>query len=383
MALFNSPAAFFFRGNFAVLLFFTLSGYVLTLGCIRNSSDTNYVRAAASKRYIRLGLPIAAAVGVSFILLKTGIYHFNSTRPDLPILFTFPGMEPGNWEFLRAAVYESMLRANRSPNYVTWSISIEFYGSIAIFLSYAVLGNRRTMHTVVSALLFLVLITQRTGLAYYSFFFAGATIATLFATIHERISMQWPGKFVAAVSLLGLGCYLGGYHDKSASYEWLLPTTYALKSWFKDLDPSLFYPGIGSILVIIAPLWSHGQKQLSAIFANQPFAWMGKMSFSAYLLHPFAIATVGTVVYTMLGNSITSMLLCAVLVTAATYCAAYFFERYVDRRSVALSDRFGRWLFPRRLKGFSETHDQATSPGQFPSAQADLKSERRGSLESR
>ena len=49
-----------------MLLFFILSGYVLTLGCVKKSfGNPDYLPIAASKRYLRLGLPTAASVLIS------------------------------------------------------------------------------------------------------------------------------------------------------------------------------------------------------------------------------------------------------------------------------------------------------------------------------
>ena len=62
---------FLWDGQMAVLLFFVLSGFVLSLTYWRNGSPS-VLGSATVRRYPRLMLPVAASVLLAYVLLLTG-----------------------------------------------------------------------------------------------------------------------------------------------------------------------------------------------------------------------------------------------------------------------------------------------------------------------
>ena len=71
--LFHSPASFFYKGNFAVAIFYVISGMVLSRSYFRDFS-VERLRVSASKRYIRLGVPVFATVMLSYLLIRLDLY---------------------------------------------------------------------------------------------------------------------------------------------------------------------------------------------------------------------------------------------------------------------------------------------------------------------
>ena len=62
----------FYSGHVAVLIFFVLSGYVLALPFYQGQPEKLAPRLAG--RFVRLDLPVAAAVGLSWVVARPGFY---------------------------------------------------------------------------------------------------------------------------------------------------------------------------------------------------------------------------------------------------------------------------------------------------------------------
>ncbi|HCO2569985.1 TPA: acyltransferase, partial [Escherichia coli] len=131
--LFNSPFTFFYKGGSAVSLFFVLSGLVLSLSCQKNNNEIRYIQASALKRYIRLGVPVAASVIICYFIMLLGFFpDKDSPAASMPLMtaFSFDGnIVSAIWD----ASFGAMLFGNIKYNYVLWTISIEFFGSILVY----------------------------------------------------------------------------------------------------------------------------------------------------------------------------------------------------------------------------------------------------------
>lgn len=340
LSLFHSPFTFFYRGQFAVLLFFILSGYVLTLGCVKKSfTNPDYIPIAASKRYLRLGIPTAASVLICYLFVVLGLVPVITDGPT-PRLMDSPAAAPALSSAMASAVYKSMLFGDQTFNYVLWTIKIEFYGSLLIFAVFALLGRNRGLHMAVCAGLFVYLQSRGIYTNMYSYFFLGALLARVDFESLKRFAPAW---LVAA--LLIPACYLAGYHADSAAYRWLLPLADALGNLAPQANTQVIMVGLGAAGVIIAVLLASSDGVLSAGLRARPILLMGKLSFSVYLLHPIILSSLGKYIYMEMGKTLVSVSLCMVAVTTTTYVLSHFFFRYVDIPSLKLADAFGRALF--------------------------------------
>ncbi|TEA77145.1 acyltransferase family protein [Allopusillimonas ginsengisoli] len=339
--IFNSPFTFFYRGGAAVLLFFLLSGYVLCAACIKKAPhDNRYVSIAASKRYLRLGLPVAAAVFIGYLGIVFNL--FPAAPAGINAFLDFPDPSLGFVQMLKSALYGSMLFGDGSFDYVLWTISIEFYGSLLVFALYALIGRNRRFSIAFCAALASFLLFLPRNLSTYSLFFWGAALAHVdFGAVKTRL-----GRRAAVVSLpvLALGCYLVGFFESSASYQWLQPVTAAIHVFATHANPSILYPALGSLCILIAILIGTGQHKPSRGTGAALLEWIGKLSFSVYLLHPFVLATAGKYIFLEMGKNTHSLLLCLAAVFSGTYFFSYFFYKHVDKPSMKIANRFGKQL---------------------------------------
>src|SRR5690606_21935410 len=155
----------------------------------------------------------------------------------------------------------SMLFGDGSFDYVLWTISIEFYGSLLVFALYALIGKFRRFSIAFCAALASCLLFLPRSLSIYSLFFLGAALAHVdFVAIKTLL-----GRRAGLVSLpmLALGCYLFGFFESSASYQWLQPVTATIHGFATHANPSNLYPALGSLCILIAVLIGTGQHKPS------------------------------------------------------------------------------------------------------------------------
>ncbi|MCQ9617041.1 acyltransferase [Paenalcaligenes niemegkensis] len=345
LSIFNSPFTFFYRGGSAVLLFFLLSGYVLCSACIKKAPlDDTYVYVAASKRYLRLGLPVGAAVCIGYLGIIFNV--FPSAPEGVSAFLDFPDTSLGFTQMLKSALYKSMLFGDGNFNYVLWTISIELYGSFLIFGLYALLGEYRNSLITICIGLGCYLLSLPKSFSIYSLFFFGAALAHInFSSVRKL--PRWHLALLS-ISLLVLGCYLIGFYETSSSYRWLGALTDLLHTFAQDADPSIIYPAIGSLCILIAVLTGGiGRHSPQPGAGTKLLAWLGKLSFSVYLLHPFILAIAGNYIFLEMGKNLYSLLISLVAVFSGTYFFAYFFHKHIDKPSMKIADRFGKRLFLR------------------------------------
>ncbi|MEI6101908.1 MAG: acyltransferase, partial [Eubacteriales bacterium] len=126
----RSPLYILYSGNFAVCIFFVLSGFVLSYKYFKKE-NTQIVIATAFKRYFRLVIPVAFSVMI--VYLCTLIQPNNPYGPQHSSFF--------------GALYEgffgSFFRHQAEYNSQLWTMSYEFYGSFLVFGFCLIFGNRK------------------------------------------------------------------------------------------------------------------------------------------------------------------------------------------------------------------------------------------------
>lgn len=107
----KSPLNLFYNGNFAVCIFFILSGYVLSNKYF-STMDNEVLVASAVKRYFRLLVPVFVTVLLVFFLMKISFF-FNNKAGALSFsdwwLGSFWNFEPTLLHTLQNAVFDVFL----------------------------------------------------------------------------------------------------------------------------------------------------------------------------------------------------------------------------------------------------------------------------------
>ncbi|WP_213844767.1 acyltransferase, partial [Escherichia coli] len=355
--LFNSPFTFFYKGGSAVSLFFVLSGLVLSLSCQKNNNEIRYIQASALKRYIRLGVPVAASVIICYFIMLLGFFpDKDSPAASMPLMtaFSFDGnIVSAIWD----ASFGAMLFGNIKYNYVLWTISIEFFGSILVYGFISLFGENKTILRWLSFISFVCMfLSGSINIIYYGLFLSGVFLSTF--EISEN-----NGRLRKLVSLLMLfiGLYLVGYAPASTAYKDLVEFYLYLQF---QCDILIQWPeftiSLGSFL-IIASVFVNG-RCLRGMSKNVVL-FIGRLSFSIYLLHPFVISIVGFWVYKNIASPSVGAFVTFILTSMITILISMPFYSYVDRKSIILASKF-----PEKLKLFAINYKRMVVGGRLDKA---------------
>ncbi|EST12766.1 acyltransferase family protein [Sporolactobacillus laevolacticus] len=291
----KTPLHSLFGGNEAVILFFVLSGFVLSLLYLKKSP--NYIEYIV-RRICRIYLPYIFSIVLSLFLLES----FNWTaKPNLSEWFN------QMWHYVpsvkRAFSYVIMLGIDtQNVNTVTWSLVHEMRISFVFPLIMLLVKKYNWKKSLVIGLAIslsgwqiidkfsnlttgnLLFTMQNIALTFYyvSFFIMGAILAkyrTSLALIYYKMNIfvKWLVVIFAVIFY---------------NLEWMLPKIGYLKYYSSFLVESLAKSVIDfSITVAVCTLiiFALNSKRLRAILKIKPLLFLGKISYSLYLIHPIVL----------------------------------------------------------------------------------------------
>ncbi|WP_274648835.1 acyltransferase family protein [Paenibacillus humicola] len=334
-AMAESPLGLLFQGHFAVCLFFVLSGYVLSFKYL-SSGNPEWLKSGAARRYVRLAVPMAFSVLVSWVLL-----HFHLFANAKVGQSTGSEWFAGFWRFdanaaqaVFTALYGVFFQADASYNVVLWTMHFELYGSFLVYAVLALLAGSKRRWIWYAVLLILLRDT------YYLAFLSGLILCDL------HISLKRAGFGVpkwAFLPILLCGLYLGSfsYYSFDNRAFWLLLHLGVPDGLESERQ---LYNIIGAFCVLAAILVSPALKRsLSA----KMFGFLGDVSFSLYLLHMLFLGTVSCWIFTRLHAILpygVSFLLTFGLSIAPLLFLSYGMFRLIDRNAVKLSSYLYRKL---------------------------------------
>ena len=148
-------------------------------------------------------------------------------------------------------------------------------------------------------------------------------------------------NYTASICVLILGCYLAGAHNDSASYKYL-----AVVLGAKTYEISNFTSGI---LIVYSVIFG---ANINALLSKRLFVFMGKVSFSVYLIHLLLISTIGAYIFNMLLEYYTydiSAITSIISLVFVIYVVSVPFYAMIDRTGMKISNIIPRVL----LNGFN------------------------------
>ncbi|MCI0158190.1 acyltransferase [Leifsonia shinshuensis] len=315
-----SPLKLLTAGPEAVIVFFVLSGFVLTLPLL-NGRPFDWM-SYYPRRLVRIGLPVVCS-----ILLAAALALLVTQNPE---------HARSSW-VAATSVYPVWIErfvANLDPmagdfalNNPLWSIYWEmaFSMMLPLFVGAAVL-LRRWWPLLLALAVFAVFLgkdSRADGFHYLPAFFVGALAAVglpRLRAVGTRISSWRVGWLVWLVALAASALLL-------------------ISTWFVPAG----HPMTSTTLVGLQPLAALGLivcclewRPLGALLSLQPFQWAGRISFSLYLVHVPIIVALS---YLLRGASLPVV---AGLAIVSALGVAVLFYWLVERRSHGLSRWFGK-----------------------------------------
>lgn len=318
----HSPFAFWYSGTAAVFLFFVLSGFVLSYAILRKPEQAKTkIKSMLIKRYPRLAIPALGSCLVAwaaFQLFQIDSAHVNGW---------FQQYVTQNIT-LKHAIYEgtigSFFFAESETNWVLWTMHIELIGSLVLFvLLYMYQLNRVVFFIASIAFPLLAWYWKGEG------FFLGI-LSFVIGIYYYLYGKQL--NFLPAMLMFLFGLYLAGAHNTSQSYQWIY-------AWMgeRTYDYCNFFSGV---LIVYSILMS---KQLSNMFDQKILIWLGKLSFSIYLLHLIVLYVIGLPVFNYLlqvGLGYTaSAVVASIVFIGFTLLFSEFYSRWVDQFAIKVSNK--------------------------------------------
>ena len=337
--LMTSPiASLFYNGHFAVLIFFALSGYVVTLPYKENSKGgVDILKRRLWARYFRLNIPIAVAVFTSYLVYKLGLYWNVEASEISGSLKWLKNYYPNNLTAISAVKEAGLSSIIGSSNFIPplWTIKIEFIGSLYILAFYICKPKKTTALPMLLLLAFVYLLHGRESI-YYHTMFLGSIIPAL--------KNKW--KWLLFVT----GIYLGAFQFNSIYYDFMPAVD------FMGWEKKTFYNAIGALLLCTAIVNGFQSK----FFARKPIQFLGKIAYSLYLLHFIILCSISSFVFVSVPNSKINLLINLTVYICLCLLSARFFSVYVVTPSIRLSHKLSSVMFGDLNRGYARTQTLAT-----------------------
>jgi peptidoglycan/LPS O-acetylase OafA/YrhL len=312
-----TPIHILWAGTEAVFLFFILSGIVLTLPVV-SRHRFNWM-SYYPKRVIRLYAPVVFAIGLGYLLILI------SPRYDNSLLGGWMNARPDEYPLKSVAKDLSLVTGTSSRISPLWSLQWEVLFSLLLplFVLFCV-GGRRFIWFKVGALMTLIVlgdVFQNQWAFFLPMFGIGALAAAnwsyvaVFGATLARAASALPILVVVGIlltcfrwELLGLGVP----ENIASKFEWVAVLGVAM-------------------LVFAAAFWA----PLKGFLTTKVILWLGKISFSLYLVHePIIIA----VRFALVELSPWAALALSV---PLSFLVAILFSRLIEQPSHALAKKVG------------------------------------------
>ena len=312
----QTPLKLLFAGTESVLVFFVLSGLVITLPGMRKGFSW---RRYYPTRILRLYLPTFGALLLAAALILL-VPRDRSLMPDGSWMQNAQATSVSLWSLLGEA---SLTRRSYQIDNVLWSLRWEvIFSLLAPIFVWAAIRMRRHAIVCISlcvAASVLGRVFDVAALVYLPVFLAGAILATRLGDLERRSSArrQWP--------LALLGCLAGALLIAS----WLSRPLHA-----PAIVQNIFWglAAAGAVLVAVLAVRWQGFRSL---LETGPAQWLGRISFTLFLVH---VPIIATVTYLFGSNR---WWLVALVSVPLSIGAAVLFQRWIEAPSHRLARATG------------------------------------------
>ncbi|MCY6437517.1 acyltransferase, partial [Escherichia coli] len=314
-------------GSAGVYVFFVLSGFVLS-SSFSKRFDSILFFAFLLKRYIRLMVPvffsclIGWAVYSHIDINRTGISEWASNL--------------GTFDYsLHGAIFTGLIGAFggdgvKTYNWVLWTMKIELIGSYILALLFISKKTNSALFPAIVFLIFLSLGYYNDGDALYyglACFMSGSVIYKTNIKLSKKSS----------VAILILGLYFAGYKVQSYAYSSIFSD---INNYLTEYTLFLF----SGIFIVLFALKSNG---VNNILSTKPAIFLGKISFSLYLLQMVLIYAVAIPSFNYLSlriDELAASLISIIICVAISLPVSWGFYRLFDKPAVLLSGRISKVL---------------------------------------
>ncbi|MES2560872.1 MAG: acyltransferase [Bacteroidota bacterium] len=320
----QTPFNLLYNGNFAVCVFFVISGYVLSASFFA-SHQQETIYSSAYRRYFRLMIPVLATSFFYYLFITQDWFVSKYIPPvsDSPWMQKMWNVEPAPWHFIKSTLYDLVVHPEIEPLYnpALWSIGIELKGSYLVYIFLLCMGNHRFRWM---GYVGLILLTLKT---YYVLFISGIVLSDVFH--RKKLYRLSTGQLLI---LLVIVCYVGSYKYTDTTNLW-----HALDGLRGIVKPQ----AIGAVCLFYICL----QSGLAArIMTTQAVNFLGKISYSLYLIHLLVIGSLSGIVFKLFVEQLAWSYVMAsgatfVITLGVSFILAKVCTQWIDDKGVAFTKR--------------------------------------------
>jgi len=319
--LYDLPFGFIYSGTFAVYVFFVLSGYILSL---ISESYTSNLFVLSVKRYLRLGIPVFISVLIAYVFFilftvdKSNVSSWISNYGNFD--YSFIGA-------INSGIIGSLFAGDSNYNFVLWTMQIEFFGSILIYIIYI---QKKINFRNIMVLMFVSVVSLYLVQVISSKLMLGLLSILVGSILYEKGKELRTGL---SIILFVAALYLAGVHNNSLSYSFI---SSFLGSYTYEICN--FFAGI---IIVYTILFS---KLLSDIFSTKLCVFLGKVSFSIYLIHLPILSVFSIYCFNLLyiNNSLSyflSSIITFILSMGIIFSLALYYYKFIDLFSLRASKK--------------------------------------------
>ncbi|MBF0190295.1 MAG: acyltransferase [Magnetococcales bacterium] len=300
--LYKTPFDFLINGSYSVRIFFIISGFSLSYYYFVNHSREKLME-MAFLRIFRLGVPMVCSAVIIDGCLRMGWYHTRIIEPDF-------------WSAVVGTVTEYLLGIKQgysSYNSVFWTMTYEYYASMAIFFMLMLAGNLSFRKR---ALIYLVLGGVLRDSIYLGFLF-GVLLCDLTVSfeIQEKLKRKISCQAFCRIEFVVFLLYLSIFTVLKQ-----FPRFWSILAYL--IGENLLEYIMLSFLVVMATL----NGKYSRFLSNALSGMLGKLSLSLYFVHLPVIYTFSMWLHGSIAPWFEDPIMAAMITIGVTIPVAFFFS---------------------------------------------------------
>lgn len=290
-SLFGTPLFALVNGSLSVVIFFVLSGFVLSIRPLQQKSYRE-VLYMALRRWPRLALPVLTVNLFAAALFVSGCFDNQQAAVItgstwLSSFYNPTGAHPNFGSAALEGVYGTFLLGNAFYNPSLWTMYFEFVGSMMVFGISLILINTTDGRG------WFVLIVLWTLATWFNPYFGCFVVGVGLANFSRSITSGKISKAVAAGTIVG-AVFLAGFHEPlnaTSNYGW-----YNFLRPLASFDPVLVRVLLHTIVAAVAIAMALRVSR-SSVLHSRAAGYLGRTSFALYLVHIPVISSLGCFAY--------------------------------------------------------------------------------------
>lgn len=326
-----SPLSIFYNGHFAVMIFFVLSGYLLSYKYFL-TKRTDVVVSGMVRRYFRLTIPIFFATLLAYGCAVTHLFfnYETSLVTHSQWLSSFYRFTPDFTGMVRFAFFDVYFNYDRNFSYNAplWVMQFILIGSFVIYALQFLFRYIKKRYVVYLVALVLFYKT------YYPAFILGMMLCDATHMQHHYPSLS-ENKIVLCILFL-VGIYLGSYKLHNFWMYGFLDENFVAR--YYGGYKAIAYNIIGAVLITYVLLHSTLMKRL---LSRKSMVFLGRIAFSFYILHFIVLCSLACFLfnslYVLMIPKAVCVLVTFVITGLVTTVMAQALYNSVEKRTVLFS----------------------------------------------